>query len=157
MQSPAKDVAAYLAELPPERRAVVAAVRDMVLANLPAGYRETVGWGMLAYSIPLERYPHTYNGQPLCFAAIAAQKNHFSLYLTCAYQDRELEQVLCEAFEKAGKRLDMGKSCLRFKRLEDLPLEAIGELIARVPPEAFIAKYESVKGPPGKKIARVRK
>ena len=157
VQRPAQSVAAYLAELPPERRAVVAAVRDVVLANLPAGYREAMGWGMITYSIPLERYPETYNQQPLCFAALAAQKNHYALYLTCAYQDRELEQVLREAFEKSGKRLDMGKSCVRFKRLEDLPLNAIGELIASVPPEAFIASYERAKGPTAKKGGKVRR
>jgi uncharacterized protein YdhG (YjbR/CyaY superfamily) len=157
VQSQAKDVAAYLAELPPERRAVVAAVRDVVLAHLPAGYREAVGWGMITWSIPLERYPDTYNKQPLCFAALAAQKSHYSLYLTCVYQERKLEEALREAFEKAGKKLDMGKSCVRFRRLEDLPLAAIGEMIASVPPEAFIASYERVKGPPAAQRGKVRR
>ena len=156
VQSQAQDVAAYLAELPPERRAIVASVRDVVVAHLPAGYKEATGWGMITYCVPLERYPDTYNRQPLCFAALAAQKNHYSLYLTCAYQDRELEEVLREAFAKAGKKLDMGKSCVRFKRLEDLPLDAIGELIASVPPEAFIASYERAKGPTAKKGGKVR-
>ena len=156
VQSQANDVTAYLAELPPERRMVVAAVREVVLANLPAGYRETVGWGMLSYGIPLERYPDTYNHQPLCYLALAAQKNHYALYLMAVYQDAKLEAELRGAFEQAGKKLDMGKSCIRFKKLEDLPLEAIGEMIASVPPETFIASYERVKGPPARKGGKVR-
>lgn len=156
VQSQAKEVAAYLAELPPERRAVVAAMRELVLAKLPAGYREAVGWGMISYGVPLERYPDTYNRQPLCYLALAAQKSHYALYLMAVYQDAKLEAELRGAFERAGKKLDMGKSCIRFKKLEDLPLAAIGEIIASVSPEAFIARYESVKGPPAKKGGKAR-
>ena len=145
VSSAATTVEAYLASLPEERRAVVSAVRDVVRTHLPDGYREAMAWGMIGYAIPLERYPDTYNGQPLCFAALAAQKNHFSLYLTCAYNDTRDAQRLKEAFVQAGKKLDMGKSCIRFKSLDDLPLPAIGKLIASVPPEEFIARHERAR------------
>lgn len=143
--SKATTVDAYLDELPEERRAVVSAVRDVVVQNLPAGYRETVGWGMITYCIPLEAYPDTYNKQPLGLAALAAQKNHYALYLNCVYQDPEQEAWLRDQFARAGKKMDMGKSCLRFKKLDDLPLDAIGELIASTPPERFIAQYEAAR------------
>ena len=143
VQSAATTVAGYLAEQPKEKRAVLSAVRKVIRKNLPRGYREEMGWGMITYAIPLEQYPETYNGQPLCYAALAAQKNHFGLYLTCAYGDPGQEKKLRDGFRKAGKKLDMGKSCVRFHRLEDLPLEVIGEVIAATPPEAFIARYEA--------------
>jgi hypothetical protein len=143
--SKAKTVAAYLKELPAERRAVVSAVRDVVVKNLPKGYRESMAFGMITYDLPLERYRNTYNGQPLCYAALAAQKNHYSLYLMTAYGDPKQEKALKAAFGKAGKKLDMGKSCVRFKKLDDLPLEAIGKLIASVPPDAYIARYEELR------------
>jgi hypothetical protein len=143
VQSKAATVEECLAELPEERRAVIAAVREVILAHLPEGYEESMAWGMIGYGIPLSRYPNTYNKQPLGFVALAAQKNYYSLYLMCAYQDSEDEAFLRRAFEAAGKKLAMGKSCIRFKRLDDLPLDAIGEVIARTPPERMIATYEA--------------
>ncbi len=144
-RSNAATVQEYLDELPEERRAVVSAVRDVVLRNLPRGYREVMNYGMISYEIPLERYPDTYNGQPLSYASLAAQKNHYALYLMCVYGSPELEAWLREEFNKAGMKLDMGKSCLRFRKLEDLPLEAIGRVVARVAPEKYIARYEEMK------------
>lgn len=143
--SKAATVEEYLRELPEDRRAVVSAVRDVVLRHLPEGYRETMAWGMISYDIPLERYPHTYNKQPLGYAAIAAQKNHYALYLMSPYMDGAQEQQLRQAFAAAGKKLDMGKSCIRFKTPDDLPLDAIGRVIAATPPEAFIARYEAAR------------
>lgn len=143
VQSKAATVEEYLEELPEERRATVSAVRDVVLANLPAGYEETMNWGMICYEIPLSRYPVTYNQQPLGYVALAAQKNYYSLYMWSCYQDSEDEAFLRGAFEAAGRKLDMGKCCVRFKRLDDLPLEVIGEAIARTPPEKVIATYEA--------------
>ena len=143
VMSAATTVEEYLAELPEDRRAVVAAVRRLVRKHLPKGFRETMGFGMVVYSVPLERYPDTYNGQPLCHIAIAAQKNYYSLYLTGVYQDRAQAAALKRAFQAAGKKLDMGKSCLRFKSVEDLPLEAIGQLIAGTSVDDFIAQYEA--------------
>ncbi len=143
VQSRASTVEEYLQELPEERRAVIAAVRKVILRNLPKGYRESVNYGMIAYEVPLERYPTTYNKQPLCYAGLAAQKNHYALYLMCVYGSAELLQEFRDDFKKAGKKLDMGKSCVRFHKLDDLPLEAIGRMIARIPVQRWIEIYEA--------------
>jgi uncharacterized protein DUF1801 len=143
VSSNAPSVDEYLAELPPERRSIVASVRDLVRRNLPEGYRETMNWGMISYEIPLERYPDTYNKQPLGYAALAAQKDSYTLYLNSVYQDGDRKEWLEREFQKAGKKLDMGKSCLHFKRLEDLPLDVIARVIGSTPPEKFIEQYES--------------
>jgi uncharacterized protein YdhG (YjbR/CyaY superfamily) len=142
--SKAATVDAYLAELPEERRAVVSAVREMVLRHLPAGYEEAMSYGMIGYAVPLARYPDTYNGQPLAYAALAAQKNYYALYLMSADADGQ-EQALRDAFAAAGKKLDMGKSCIRFRKLDDLPLDAIGQVIASTPPERHIARHEAAR------------
>ena len=139
----ASTVAQYLRELPAERRRVIAGVRAVIRRNLPAGYRETMNWGMIAYEVPLSRYPDTYNGQPLCYAALAAQKNYCAVYLMGVYQDPGQLATLGAAFRKAGKKLDMGKSCVRFRTLEDLPLDAIGNIVAATPLEAFLERYEA--------------
>jgi hypothetical protein len=136
----------YLRGLPEERRGVVEAVREVVLGNLPDGYEEAVRWGMLSYELPLARYPKTYNGQPLAYAALAAQKSHFALYLTGAHADPEHAGWIADEFAQAGKRLDMGKSCLRFRKLDDLPLEVVARSIARISPERLIALHEASRG-----------
>ncbi|MEX1018414.1 MAG: DUF1801 domain-containing protein [Litorilinea sp.] len=141
--SAATTVDEYLAELPEDRRAVVSRVRDLVLRNLPAGYVESMNWGMITYEIPLSRYPETYNGQPLGYVALAAQKRHYALYLMGVYADSEQEATLRAAFDAAGKKMDMGKSCLRFKKLDDLPLDALGAVIGAVTPDEYIAHYEA--------------
>lgn len=102
-----------------------------------------MNWGMITWGVPLDIYPDTYNGQPLGYASLASQKTHFALYLMCVLQNSEQETILKEAFKKAGKKLDMGKSCLRFKKLDDLPLDAIGKVIASTSPQQFIAQYEA--------------
>jgi hypothetical protein len=142
-KSVAGTVAAYLKGLPEERRTALAAVRAVVRKNLPSGYRETMNWGYICYEIPLARYPDTYNGKPLCYAGLAAQKNHNALYLTDVYQDPSQAKRLKDGFKKAGKTLDMGKSCLRFRKPEDLELGVIGEIISRTSPDRFIARYEA--------------
>jgi hypothetical protein len=141
VSSKAATVDDYLAELPPERRSIVASVRDLVRRNLPEGYQETMNWGMISYEIPLERYPDTHNKQPLSYAALAAQKNFYTLYLNNVYQDADRKKWLEREFKKAGKKLDMGKSCLHFKQLEDLPLDVIARVIASTPPQQFIEQY----------------
>jgi len=143
VSSQAATVAEYLDELPEERRAVVARVRQTVLDHLPAGYQETMRWGMISYEIPLERYPDTYNGQPLAYIGLAAQKRHYALYLMGVYADSAQERRLRQVYAQRGLRLDFGKSCLRFRRLEELPLDLIAELVAATPPEAHIAQYEA--------------
>ncbi len=140
-RSNAKTPAAYLKELPADRRREVARVRDMVRKHLPAGYRETMNWGMITYEVPLDRHPKTCNGQPLCFAGLAAQKNYLSLYFMPV--DAAALARLKAAFENAGKKLDMGKSCIRFKRADDLPLDALGAEIASVPVDKFVSYMEA--------------
>jgi hypothetical protein len=136
-------VAAYLAALPKGRRTEVEKVRALVRRHLPRGYEEGLASGMIAWSIPLARYPDTYNKQPLMYAALAAQKSHIALYLMGAYADPAVAGRLAEGFRKAGKKLDMGKSCVRFRTADDLAMEAIGEAVASVPPSALIARYEA--------------
>jgi Domain of unknown function (DU1801) len=141
--SKARTPAAYLKELPEERRREVALVRAMVRKHLPAGYRETMNWGMITYEVPLERHRKTYNGQPLCFVGLAAQKNYLSLYLMPVGASALAR--LRAAFKKAGKRLNMGKSCIRFKRADDLPLDALGAEIAAVPVDEFVSYVETAR------------
>ena len=141
--SRAATVREYLAELPPDQRKTVAAVRKLIRAHLPRGFAETMQHGMIGYCVPLSRHADTYNGQPLCYAALAAQKNYLSLYLMNVYGDRATERWFADAFRKAGKKLDMGKSCVRFKSLDDLPLDVIGQAIARTTVDDFIAVYET--------------
>lgn len=145
VSSKAKTVAEYLEELPPERRKVVAAVRAVIRKNLPKGYREVMGWGMISYCVPLSRYPDTYNGQPLGYVALAAQKHHYSLYLMNIYSDSAEEESLRKAFKEAGKRADFGKCCVRFRKLEDLPLPVIGRVIRGTSVGAYIRRYETIK------------
>lgn len=144
-KSAAATVDQYLAELPAERREIVAAMREMILRHLPVGYQETINWGMISYEIPLAQYPTTYNGQPLGYLALAAQKNYYALYLLRVNGDAELEARLKEAFSRAGKKLDMGKACLRFRKLTDVPWDAIGEVVASTSPAQYIAHYEATR------------
>jgi uncharacterized protein YdhG (YjbR/CyaY superfamily) len=143
--SKAATVEQYLAELPADRRAEIEKVRDAVNAALPAGYREGIGYGMIGWVIPLEDYPDTYNRQPLAYAGLAAQKNYNSLYLNCVYASPERTERLKAAFAEAGKKLDMGKSCIRFKRADDLPLAVICREIASTSPKEFIRIYEEAR------------
>ncbi|HEX8411227.1 MAG TPA: DUF1801 domain-containing protein [Thermoanaerobaculia bacterium] len=153
VRSAAKSVDEYLSELPEDRREVVATVRKLIRKNLPKGYEESVNWGMLSYEIPLSRYPDTYNKQPIGYVALAAQKNNYALYLMSAYTDPAQTQALEDAFASAGKKMDMGKSCLLFKKLDDLPLDAIGQFIAATPPEKLIEHHEAAHPPKKKKKA----
>lgn len=143
VMSKAKTVDAYLDELPEERRSAIAKVRDVVRKHLPKGYKEEMDYGMIVWTLPLETYPDTYNGKPLCCASLASQKNYNSLYLMGVYGDPKKEKELKDAFAKAGKKMDMGKSCLRFRKVEDLPLDAIGKIIASTPPEELIRQAEA--------------
>lgn len=139
--SKATTVAAYLRELPADRRHAIEAVRNVVRKNLAAGFVETMNWGMISYEIPLATYSSTYNKKPLAFAALAAQKNYNALYLMSVYGANQ--KKLRDAFQQAGKELDIGKSCIRFKSAEDLPLDVIGEIVASVTPAEWIAVFEA--------------
>ena len=143
MRSDATTPEEYLASLPEDRREQIAAVREAVLAGLPAGYEEGIEFGMLSYHVPLSRYPDTYNGAPLSYAALASQKRHMSLYLMGIYGDDgnrawfEAEATAC------GVERDIGKSCVRFRRIEELPLDLVSAAVARLPVDEYIAVYEA--------------
>ena len=134
---------AYLDELPPERAGLVARLRDLINANLPDGYVERMNWGMISWEVPLERYPDTYNGQPLVYAGLAAQKNYTALYLNCVCASEQRTERLKAQWAAAGKKLDMGKSCLRFKRPEDVAEDVLAQTIRSIPVDRFIADYEA--------------
>ena len=153
MQSKAQTVNDYLAALPDDRRAAIEGVRKVIRKNLPKGYEEGMQYGMIGYHVPHKLYPPGYHcdpKQPLPFAALASQKNYMSVYLMC-YMDEKMDKWLRAAWAKSGKKLDMGKSCIRFKKVDDLALEVIGEAIARVPAAEYIELYESTMKPDGKK------
>jgi uncharacterized protein YdhG (YjbR/CyaY superfamily) len=142
VRSEATTAEQYLAGLPDDRREAIEAVRAVILENLPDGYEEAMNWGMITYQIPLETYPDTYNKQPLMFAALASQKNHMAVYLTGTYVSEEARDDFEKAYRASGKRFDAGKSCVRFRKLDDLPLDLIGQTIAAVPVERLIARVE---------------
>jgi hypothetical protein len=146
VRSDATTVEGYLAELPDDRRAAIATVRDVVLAHLPDGFDEVVQYGMLSYVVPLDRYPKTYNGEPLAIASLANQKRYMALYLIGVYGDEASQAWLRERWAETGLRLDMGKSCLRFRSLADLDLGIVGEAIGRTSVDEFIAQYERARG-----------
>jgi uncharacterized protein YdhG (YjbR/CyaY superfamily) len=145
-RSEAKTVKEYLEELPEERREVVSRVRDTIVGSLPEGFEETMEWGMISYQVPLSRYPDTYNKKPLMYMALAAQKNHYAVYSSGVHMDPLGESWLKEEFERAGKKLDMGKSCIRFRKLENLPMDVVGKIAAAQTVEEFIEVYETAKG-----------
>ena len=135
----------YLDRLQPERREVMRAVRDVVAAAMPEGYAEGVAFGMITWSIPLERYPNTYNGQPLGYVALAAQKRHYALYLMGLYADSDEAAQFRRRWEAGGRRLDMGKSCLRFRGLDDLDLDLVAEVVAGTSVLAYLERYERAR------------
>ena len=135
----------YLASLPQDRREVISALRDLILDNLPKGYEETINWGMLSYEVPLEIYPDTYNKKPLSYIGLAAQKNYNSLYLMSVYQDPADYQELMDAFAAMGVKPDMRKSCIRFKSLDQIPLETISRLIAKTSVRDFVETTKKIQ------------
>ena len=147
MQSKATTVAKYLAELPADRREAISKVREVMLKHLPKGIEEGMSYGMITYVVPHSIYPKGYHCDPkqaLPFAALASQKNHMSVYLTCSYQTEDGELWIRKEYEARGMKLDMGKSCIRFKKVEQLALDVIGEALARTSVAEFIRNYEEV-------------
>lgn len=145
MQSKATTVDGYLRELAADRREVIEAVRATILKHLPAGFEEGMQYGMIGYFIPHTIYPAGYHcdpSQPLPYASLASQKNYLSLYLMCIYGDPSHREWFQQAWTKAGKKLSMGKSCVRFKKIDDVPLEVVGEAIGRVSVAQYIEHYE---------------
>jgi hypothetical protein len=164
MQSSAKTVQEYLKELPADRREAMNAVRSVILANLPKGYEECMSYGMIGYVVPHSIYPKGYQCNPklpLPFVNLGSQKNHMALHMMCCYGDTKLKAWFEEAWKASGKKFDMGAGCLRFKKLEDVPLEVIGQLVARVPVDAYIrgiekAFEENAKARAAKKMAKTK-
>lgn len=141
MQSSETTVAGYVKSLPPERALVIKEMRSFVNKHLDTGYEETMRWGMISWEVPLKTFPKTYNNQPLSYVALASQKNYFSLYLMALYMGPNWNDFE-SAFKASGMKMDMGKSCLRFKSVGDLPLPLIGRTIADYSVADFIKLYE---------------
>ncbi len=145
MQSKASTVKEYLEELPEDRRIAISKIREIILDNLPEGYEEVMQYGMISYVIPFDIFPDTYNKQPLAYMSLASQKNYISLYMNNIYSDPKLKVWFEGEFEKAGKKMDMGKSCLRFRKLEQLPLDIIGKAVAHTSIDEFIKIYKHAR------------
>ena len=146
MQSKAKTVKEYLDQLPEDRREAISTVRDVMRKNLPKGFEEGMQYGMIGYYVPHSVYPAGYHcnpEEPLPYASLASQKNYMSIYLMCIYGEEKHREWFVEAWQKAGKKLDMGKSCVRFKKLEDVPLKVVGQAIKRVTVKRYIDFYEN--------------
>jgi hypothetical protein len=145
MQSKAATVNDYLAELPADRREAIQVVRAVILKNLDKTYEEGMQYGMIGYYVPHRVYPAGYHcdpKQPLPYVALASQKHYMSLYIGCVYGDNDYAKWFIAAWKKTGKKLDMGKSCVRFKKVEDLALDVIAEAIRRTPAKKYIQFYE---------------
>ena len=141
MQSKANSVEQYLNDLPEDRKESLSIVREAIVKNLPTGYVEVMNWGMITYEVPLETFPDTYNGKPLMYVALASQKNHMSVYLMGCYMSPEIRKKFENAYKQSGKKFDAGKSCIRFKKAQDLSLELIGKTIGSMSVEQFIENY----------------
>jgi len=147
MQSKAATVAQYLAELPPDRRAAIEAVREVMLANLDEDYEEGMQYGMIGYYVPHRIFPPGYHcdpRQPLPFAGLASQKNYMSLYLGSVYGNTDHEAWFRKAWAATGRKLDMGKCCIRFEKIEDVALDVVGESVRRVPTRKYVVYYQEV-------------
>ena len=152
MASTAKTAEEYLASLPDDRREALSAIRDEVLRVLPPGYEETMQYGMITYVVPHSIFPSGYHCKPtdaLPFASLASQKQHMALYLHAVYILGAQEDFKAR-YLASGKKLDMGAACVRFKSLDDLPLDVVSETLASIPVEMFLAKYVS-NLPPSKR------
>ena len=154
MRIVASSVKDYLSKLPEDRRAAVETVRATILKNLDPTYEEGVQYGMIGYFVPHKVFPAGYHcnpKEPLPFAGLASQKNYMSIYLMCIYLDSPHGKWFADAWKKSGKKLDMGKSCIRFTKVEDLALDVIGEAIRRVPAKAYIENYVKLRDSIAKK------
>ena len=142
MRSKATGVNEYLSELDPAQKQEISKVRALIIKNLNKGFVESMNWGMISYEVPLKTFAETYNGKPLMYAALSAQKEHLSLYLTTMYADPEIKNWLAGQFEEAGLEMDEGKSCIRFKTTDDLPMDSIGKLINQTNVDQFVAYFK---------------
>jgi hypothetical protein len=145
MNIPASSVDEYLAGLPADRRATLSALRQVIRDHLQPGFEEAMQYGMISYVIPLTRFPDTYNGHPLAIVALGAQKNNFVLHLMCIYGNSENRRWFESEFRKSGKKLDAGKACVRFRSLDDLPLELIGRTVSTLRDDRLGRPVESTR------------
>ncbi len=148
MQSKAKTVSQYLAELPADRRTAIEQVRKVILKNLPKGYEEMMQYGNIGYVVPLSLYPPGYHcgkDMPLGYIGLASQKHFMAVYLSC-FMNKKDQAWFNKEYKASGKKLDMGKCCIRFKKPEDLALDVIGKAIARRPVKKHIEIYEKARG-----------
>lgn len=145
LKTSSQTVSAFLAALPDDRRREVERVRTLVRRHLPNGYEEVISNNMLVYQVPLDRYPDTYNGHPLWYVALGSQKNYLALHLMGVYADAEQQRRLKNAFKAAGKKLDMGKACIRFKSADDLPSGAIADIVGSTPVDRWVEIAESAR------------
>lgn len=153
MTSSAKTVEEYLESLPTDRKEAISTVRNTILANLPKGFEESMQYGMISYVVPHSIYPAGYHCDPkqaLPFISLASQKNHMAVYMFCIYCDPQMANEFIQEYQETGKKLDMGASCVRFKKLENLPVELIGKYTGKLALDEFISIYES-NIPPSKK------
>ncbi len=141
MHSDDRHIVAYLEALPADRRVAIEAVRTIILNNLPRGYVEVMNWGMIAYEVPLAIEPKTNNGKPLMYAALASQKNYMSVYLCSLSCVDGAEEKFKSAW--SAKKLDMGKSCVRFKKLEDLDQKLIAKTLAATSLPDYVAAFKA--------------
>lgn len=144
-QSNAKTVDAYIQSLPPERAEIIGKIRALLKQNMPQRLTETMRWGMISYEVPLKTYPNTYNKMPLSYAALAAQKHHYAIYLNNMYMSKINTQKVLSAFEAMGVKPNMGKSCIRFTKLDKIPLDTILQVYKNETLERFIASYETAR------------
>ena len=148
MQSSAKTPKEYIESLPEDRKKAISKVRSVIRKNLPKGYKETMQYGMISYVVPLKLYPAGYLNKkdvPLPYASLASQKNHMAVYIFSVYGDKKLYEWFIKEYKKTGKKLDMGKSCVRFKKLENLPVDMIGKVISKTGVKDLITMYESAR------------
>jgi uncharacterized protein YdhG (YjbR/CyaY superfamily) len=148
MQSKAATVEAYIDELPEDRQAAIKKLRATIKKALPKGYAEGMQYGMIGYFVPHKIYPAGYHcdpKEPLPYASVASQKNYISVYLMSAYLDSAVEKYIKDAFKEQGRKLDMGKCCIRFKKPEDIPLDIIAKAVGMVPVADHIQYFEDIR------------
>ena len=133
---------AYVAAVPDDRRELIDALRATILEHLPEGFEETIEFGMLSYVVPLDRCADTYNGRPLPVVSLANQKRYVSLYLMGVYADDAERDWFVDAWTRSGKRLDMGRSCVRVKRVDDVPFDVVAQAVGRVSIDDLIAAHD---------------
>ncbi len=145
MHSTAASVAEYLRSLPDDRQPAIEAVRRVVNDSLPPGYEEAMNWGMITWQVPLATYPDTYNGQPLMYAGLASQKRYMALHLMGIYTSPAAREAFEAAYRATGKRFDAGKACVRFRKLDDLPLDLVAETIAALPAAELVRLAQAAR------------